>query len=191
MVVFDNVIGAVAQPAGSAHVGVDHGHQLAYVSHIGGACTVGNVPHVFLTHQRHRVGLKDFRHAAVLHQGHISGDSLNRDAGAHGQCARFEGPVHLAVGIHDGVDGAAPNEGFHPYVGRHGANGFAALGDDGVDPHRVRVAEGLPIEVDGGQGQRCGVKGVDSQMGRSPGVGAPADELNLLGDGPVICAADT
>ena len=88
-----------------------------------------------------------------------------------------------------GLQGPAPNKGLHPDVRRHRVHGSAAPGDNRVDADAVVVPEGLPLSMDGGEGDHRGVQCVDPLMVCGPGVGGPADELDALGDHAVIGCA--
>ena len=185
----DYIIGAVADAGGAADVGMDDGHQVADVAHIGAAGAVSGVADAVGADEGAGVGAEQFVHAAVLQHRQIAGDGLDVDGGADGHGAGAEGAVDLAVGVHNGVQGFAAHEGFHTDVGRHGADGLAAFGDDGMDADGVGVNEGFAVEVDGGHCEGGGVEGVDAQVGRAAGVGAPADELDFFRQGAVVGAA--
>ncbi len=125
----------------------------------------------------------------VLRQRQVARYGLNGDLSTHGHRPRLQGPVYLPVGVHNRLNGAAPDESFHPHVGGYGADRFAAPGDDGMDPDGVLIPEGLAVEVNGAQGQGGRVEGVDAQVGRPPSVGSPPDELDHLGHRAVVGAA--
>ena len=189
VVVVDDIIGAVSDAGGAADVGMDDGHQVADVAHIGAAGAVSGVAHAVGADQGAGVGAEQFVHAVVLEHRQIAGDGLDVDGGAYGHGAGAEGAVDLAVGVHNGVQRFAADEGFHTDVGRHGTDGFAAFGDDGMDADGVGVNEGFTVEVDGGHCQGGGVEGVDAEVGRAAGVGAPAEEPDFFGQGAVVGAA--
>ena len=174
---------AVAQTGCPSDVWMDHGHQLANVSHVGGAGSVSHVANVFLTDQIIGVCFEDVGHVLVLGQRHVARYGLDLHVGAHCHRAGLQRPVYLHVGVQYRFDGAAANKSLHASVGGYCANRFPALGYDWVYPHRIGVLEGLPVEVNGGQCQRRRVQRVDSQVRGAPGVGATADELDLLRHG--------
>ena len=103
---------------------------------------------------------------------------------------RLEGTVNLDVGVHDGVQGAAPDESLHANVGWHGAYRLASLSDDGMHPNAVLVPEGLAVVVNGAEGQGRSIERIDAQVGRSACVGPFTDELYLLRQGAVVGPAD-
>ena len=180
-VVLDHVGCAMAQTNRAANVRVDHRHQMTDVSHVGGATAVVDITNIVLAHQVNSVGSKYLSHALVLLQGHVPRDGLYLDVSSHRHGSGSNRPVHLGIGVHQGFQRSTPNKRLHAHIGWHGANGFAALGDDGMNADTVLVSEGLTVEVDGGHGHHGGVQGVDAQMGSSAGMGGAANELDALG----------
>ena len=116
----------------------------------------------------------------VVQERKVAGDGDYLDFRPESERPCPQAAVHLGGGIVHDLHGATAHPALVAHLGRDGVGGLAAVGDDSVNAHDVRVLKRLPLGVESMEGdQRC-LEGVDSAMGRASRVGGFAQEPDVL-----------
>lgn len=100
------------------------------------------------------------------------------------------GAVHGIAGAAQGVQGAGPDHHVEFGAVRYCGGRVSPVRQYGVDAHRVLVAEGVPLGVDGADRQHRRLEGVHPVPGGRTGVAGPAGEGDPLHHRAVVAVPD-
>ena len=177
----DVPVHAVGRASGPGHDRVQDRHDLAQVPRVGGPPAVAKGLVLVLAEEASGAAAEQTGQPRVVGKGQVprQGLDLHRAPEGHGRAP--DGPVDLGGGVLHGRVGARPHVGLQARLRGDDVDDVPALGEDGMDAHAVLVAEGLPLAVDGGEGEVRGVQGIHPTLGRQTGVRGLATEADALG----------